>query len=471
MTDAKNGHQTWTTTRRTALRVGAVAAAATTGLGTAGKALASTVSSDYDVIVVGAGFTGVTAARELIARGHRVLILEARDRIGGRIHTGLMGGTLIEYGGTWIHPNQHNIWSTVEDLGVPLLTDETPSHTVFPAEGGGHEEFTLEEGLGRQIELLHTYLEGVESAFPDPDDPFAAPPEIEALDQRSIQDRLDALGLSELDEAWLNTYTAGQGGTTDRGGFSQIAQWWALSDFDADTFYALNATRPRDGLTDVLQRMVDAMDVDLTLNAPVDNITETNDGVEVVTRDGYAYNASAAVIAVPVNVWNTIDYGRPLPAEFHQAAEDGYSVPGVKKFLVNLAGDLRRPMVNAGPNHLFTFLVPMDTTDEGVLMAGFSTYPEFDTTDHDRIAAAIKEILPDAEVIEIDGHDWGADPQAQGGWTYKQPGQLSEEVRVLRQRQGPLAFATSDISTGWSGYVDGAMESGAHAAREILDFL
>ncbi|WP_051415756.1 FAD-dependent oxidoreductase [Nocardiopsis sp. CNT312] len=351
------------------------------------------------------------------------------------------------------------------------MTDENPSHTIFPAEGGGHAEFSLEEGFGHQAELLLRYFEGTETVFPDAHDPFAAPRGIAALDQLAIQDRLDSLGLSTLDEAWLYSYTAGQGGTTNRGAFSQIAQWWALSDFDINTFYGVNSIRPQNGLTDVLQHMVDTSGADLRLNSPVRSVYHSRGRVTAVTRHRRVHCASAAVIAVPVNVWSDINFWPFLRSEFLQAGEDGYSVPVAKKFWVHLAGNIDRPIVNTEPGHLFSGLVPMDTTDRGILMTGFSCNPDLDTNDHTQISTAVTDLLPGSQVLEVRGHDWGGDRYALGGWTYKQPGQLTEETRVLRQRQGALAFATSDISTGWSGYVDGAMESGAHAARKILDWL
>src|SRR5579884_2602136 len=74
----------------------------------------------YDVVVVGAGFAGVTAARELRQRGHRVAVLEARDRLGGRTWTSTFAGQPVELGGTWVHWLQPHVWAEITRYGLPV---------------------------------------------------------------------------------------------------------------------------------------------------------------------------------------------------------------------------------------------------------------------------------------------------------------------------------------------------------------
>jgi len=86
----------------------------------------------YDVIVIGAGYTGLTAARDLTTMGHRVLLLEARDRIGGRTWSSNIGGYPFEMGGTWVHWNQ------------PFVYREIARY-----------------GLAKELEISHDYSQGV----------------------------------------------------------------------------------------------------------------------------------------------------------------------------------------------------------------------------------------------------------------------------------------------------------------------
>ena len=75
---------------------------------------------EYDVIVVGAGFAGLTAARELSHAGRRVAIVEARDRIGGRTWLTQRMGLNLELGGTWVHWTQPYVWAELRRYGIGL---------------------------------------------------------------------------------------------------------------------------------------------------------------------------------------------------------------------------------------------------------------------------------------------------------------------------------------------------------------
>ena len=90
-----------------------------------------------DVIVIGAGFAGLTAARELSRRGHSVVVLEARDRIGGRTWTTERLGRTLELGGTWVHPTQPHVWAEITRYGLEVVASPEPQRAYWWAEGRG----------------------------------------------------------------------------------------------------------------------------------------------------------------------------------------------------------------------------------------------------------------------------------------------------------------------------------------------
>ena len=107
---------------------------------------------------------------------------------------------------------------------------------------------------------------------------------------------------------------------------------------------------------------------------------------------------------------------------------------------------------------------------EGALMVGFGISPdEIDVLDEASVEKAIHAYLPDAEVVSIDVHDWNDDEFANGTWMAYGPSQVTEYGPGLAESEGKLFFAGSDIATGWTGWMDGAIGSGQQAAREVIE--
>ena len=88
-------------------------------------------TTHYDVIVIGAGFAGLTAARELSRAGRRVLVLEARDRIGGRTWLDERMGMDLELGGTWVHWTQPHVWAELARYGIGLAPSPEPQNASW----------------------------------------------------------------------------------------------------------------------------------------------------------------------------------------------------------------------------------------------------------------------------------------------------------------------------------------------------
>jgi monoamine oxidase len=110
--------------------------------------------------------------------------------------------------------------------------------------------------------------------------------------------------------------------------------------------------------------------------------------------------------------------------------------------------------------------------DGGQLLVGFGRDAAvFDIDDRPAIQRALDELHPGFEIVDAISHDWLADEFTRGTWAIHRPGWYTKHHAVMREPEGRLVFAGSDLADGWSGYVDGAIESGLRASRQVQALL
>jgi monoamine oxidase len=156
-----------------------------------------------DVIVVGGGFAGVTAAREASLRGRSVLLLEARDPRGGRPWAADWHGHAIEYGGAWVHWHQPHTWSEITRAGLRV---EVSGDADVAGWYVGDERWTgsIDERDKIARRGWDRFVDGVREALPVPHDPTRALDALARFDRQTIAERLDELTLGDEDRDVLS---------------------------------------------------------------------------------------------------------------------------------------------------------------------------------------------------------------------------------------------------------------------------
>jgi monoamine oxidase len=416
------------------------------------------------VIVIGGGFAGVTAAREAALRGGDTLLLEARDRLGGRTWTAPWDGLQIEYGGGWIHWHQPHSWSEITRGGLSVVLSEDAEAAGWYVDGE-RRSGTISERDAIAERAWNMFVAGVEEALPNPHDPLYAIAKLARFDRLTIAERMDELPLSEEERAvlWAELESLASAPLDDAGAVS-VLRWHALSGYSlALTQYAGGRVTLADGTRSLIEAIANAAPVQRRLNTIAARVAQRSDGVEVETRDGDVFAAAAVVLAVPVNTLDAIEFTPSLSEAKQRAIALGQSSRGLKIF-IRARGE--RVFQNSiRPGHPFGYLdteLLLDGDEQMLIGFGYDA-ERCDAGDRAGVQRQMDEIIPGYEVLDSTAHDWLADPFARGTWAIHRPGWYEHHHAAMQEPEGRVILAGGDIANGWAGFMDGAIESGLRA--------
>lgn len=482
--------------RRDITRRGLLATAAGTGAAlTATRASAAAEPSrslgQVDVVVVGAGFAGLSAALQIVRAGRSVLVLEARDRVGGRVVNRSIGnGEISEAGGQFIGPTQDRMAALARRYGVRTYATYSQGDTVTIA-GGVRTVGGFSPAIGPEYKSLIGRLQAM-AASVSVDAPWNAA-QARELDSQTL-------------ETWLDANTDSPG---VRSVFASVADLWGAEPRDVSLLFALfyiaaagNEQTPGTlarllsvvngaqelrfvGGSQVLaQRIAWHLGERVVLSSPVREIQTTGGGVRVRT-DRHAIECQQIIVAVPPALAAAIHYEPKLPtrrAQLFQRLPMGslmkvqavYDRPFWRE-----AGLSGQSLIEGGPVRS-TFDNTPPSGRPGVLFgfvggAQARAWPL--RTAGDRRAAVLANFaavvgdgaLNPADYFEV---DWPGEEWSRGGpVAYAPPGVLLDYGSTIREPVGPIHWAGTETATFWNGYMEGAVRSGERAAREVLGAL
>jgi len=454
--------------------LGTTAAAAAGALPLAANADGSNVPGtpgEYDVIVIGGGFCGITAARECRRAGLRTLVLEARNRLGGRTFTADFNGRAVDLGGTWVHWSQPHVWTEVRRSGLPLeeslgaVADHLIVHT------SKHEIVSLSYARdGAALErAVADYIGDGRAALPLPFDPFGSEA-YRKLDGISSAERLTSLkGLSALQRDYVDAYFAAQGHNyTDQFAWLEMVRWYCLSGHNLPDMNDMSGRfHFRDGTVALLNFILAEGKPEVRLGTPVRRVSEEPGRVVISTARGEELAARVVVSTVPLNVLKNIDWQPALAEAKLQASRETHAGHGTKLHVL-IAGDYGNLNGSAPSHNAINSLMSERVVDGDTHLIGFGPDPELlDVNDTDSVQQAVRLFLPDAKVKRSLGYQWTLDPYAQGTWCTLRPHMWSRYLRELQQPTARIIFASADWANGFRGFIDGAIEQGMEAGRRV----
>jgi monoamine oxidase len=431
---------------------------------------------DYDVIVVGAGYSGITSARDLAERGLRTLVLEATDRVGGRGYTRPFKGyedVHIECGGAWVNSELHpQVAAEVARYGVEL-TDE------FDAPVDGSAFFT--DGRLRSLPVSPENFGYVEAALLRVYEAarrfsvgYAVHLQPVADLDISAREFFAPLNMpQEVEDLVYAVIGAFSGTHPDRVSVLHVIS--KIAAFGYGPFGAL-LLQPlgmgpelqfRYGSTDLASKMISGSRAELRLSSPVRQISQPDDHVQVTVEGGERISAAACIVAVPGNAIKNIDFSPGLSREKAEVVAVDHHGRALKTFMI-VEGIERAPLCIGLTNMLV--VKPLRVLPDGrFLLVAFtaSELAPLDPHDRDQVEAALRVYLPQARVVACDGHDWQADPFFRGAFQVDAPGRSLEVRRVMSQPEGRVLFSGSDLDEGiWRISFESAVRTGHKAATK-----
>jgi monoamine oxidase len=429
----------------------------------------------YDAIVIGAGLSGLVCARRLVERGLRVLVVEARERVGGRLLTGEVAGRPVDLGGQWITAGQDRAVSLAAELDIATYEHVRAGQPIVDEPGGLVTRVAAAFAQRRALRSIDSLMRSI------PPGDAAAAPRAAVLDRMSLASWLDEVVKNELarerirvhadlvfaaDPADLSllSYLSILGAT---GGF--LPQGPDLPGGGREHFVEGGA---QSLVTSLYDRTASV--IELRLREPVIAIADTGGAATVRTELG-AYSAQRVVLAIPPGLVRGIAVELPPP---HRAYVDSVRAgPVVKCFAAydrafwrdrGLSGEAYLPRglvratveLHAGQPVLLAFVV-------GPHAAGWADRPP-DQRRADVLAILAARFGDDAAApVDFVEHDWAAERFSAGCVAATPPGVLARGAR-WREAHGRIHIAGTESAIHWPGYMDGAIEAGERAAAEVV---
>ncbi|MBA3855600.1 MAG: monoamine oxidase [Cyanobacteria bacterium PR.3.49] len=452
------------------------------------------VAADHleaDFCIVGAGFAGLTAALRLTQAGYSVFVLEARERVGGKVWTHYLDdGTPVDMGGTFLGPTQDRIYALLDEFDLSITP--TPNHgdslIVYDNQVYRYSDDMPDldaSKLAGVWETLRTLSKM--SAEVSNQSPWSGP-RAKEWDSITLAQFIDApsRNLSEPARAMLRALFISLF-TCELSEISLLFVLFQIAAAGNDIEIQMRVEGGADqdmvkgGMSLVALKMVEKLGDCIIFSSPVTRI-EQNEKCATVFSSHVVVKAKQVVVAVPPNLAGAIEYSPSLPAtktELLRHMPAGRCIKFITAYETpfwreeGLSGEVMAPdefiqmtLDASAPDKESGLLMSFAFAREAILLQEMPPQLRKDTL----LNELEKRFGPKAQKpLQYFEHDWFQDRWTQGCHVaHTGAGVITSFGHVIREPFGRIYWATSETSTLWNGNIDGAVRAGEYAAREIL---
>lgn len=430
-------------------------------------------SADYDVVIVGGGMAGTSAARETSKAGLKTLLLEGRNRLGGRTYYAPFGDTKIELGANYLYWLQPHIWAEVSRYQLEITDTPAavaPERWIYLKNGKPVEADV--KTLGAKVDkALADYCSMSRDVFPRPYDTFFTDDWKKYADL-TIQDRIDQLKLDEDTRINVNAiWSIMSHARCKEGGFLEMLRWWANLGHNATDFNsACSRYRLKHGTISLIEAMINDSSAEVKLSTPVKRIEQKGDRVQVTTEDGQKVTARKVILAAPLNTWTDFEF-EPALSEVKLKTSKERHVGNGNKLHVRTRKSLGNIFLTADDSFGPLQYGYTESSDaNGTTLLAYGLDGAFDVNNLETVQTMLRTFIPDVEIESTYGYQWAFDPFSKGTWCTLRPHQFAL-VPELQKAEGNIHFATSDVATMWRGWMDGGIEIGISTGQSVAKAL
>uniref|UniRef100_A0A646QFZ6 Amine oxidase n=1 Tax=Hemiscolopendra marginata TaxID=943146 RepID=A0A646QFZ6_9MYRI len=446
-----------------------------------------------DVIVIGAGLSGLAAAKWLHEAGLKILVLEARDRVGGRTYTKCdpaVGG-YVDLGGSYVGIAQNHIKQLAKEFGVETYDVRQDKNIIWYYNGTKKlfDSYGIPFFWNPFVALdfcnLFYLLDKWGEEIPC-DAPWTAP-RAEEWDRMSASEFADKYIWTKTVREFFKKFLIPMFSTNEAHESSLLGILWYIKQGYGTkcVFTAAQAEKFKGGSQMISDKIKEILGDRVLLKKPVYNIKQTRDTVTVTTIDGQEYKGRYAISAVPFPLLQKIHFEPSFPSLKNQLIQNvsmGSFIKSIVYYRTRFWSEKRL----CGSAYVIDDNQPLsllmsDTKPDGSYPALVGFIPGKKAREMVSLPRELRlhqictefqkmfDSIEASQPIRYEEQNWMAEQYSGGGYSVVYPpGSITSFGRVLREPFLRLYFAGTETAIRWTGYMDGAVSAGQRAAREVL---